>query len=28
VGVCRGGVGVYPGSNFVHVDSRGYDANW
>jgi hypothetical protein len=26
--VFRGGVGVYPGSNFVHVDSRGYDANW
>ena len=27
-GVFRGGVGVYPGSGFVHVDTRGYEANW
>jgi hypothetical protein len=24
--VFRGGIGVYP--SFVHVDTRGYDANW
>lgn len=24
----RGGVGVYPKSNFVHLDCRGHDANW
>lgn len=23
-----GGIGVYPGQNFVHVDVRGYNANW
>jgi uncharacterized protein YcbK (DUF882 family) len=27
-GVFRGGIGVYPGKGFVHVDTRGYDANW
>jgi hypothetical protein len=24
----HGGIGVYPKSNFVHVDCRGHDANW
>lgn len=24
----RGGVGVYPRSGFVHVDTRGHDADW
>lgn len=27
-GVFKGGVGVYPSGGFVHVDTRGYDANW
>ena len=27
-GVFRGGIGVYPGKGFVHVDTRGYNANW
>ena len=27
-GVFRGGIGVYPRSGFVHVDTRGYEANW
>jgi Zn-dependent metalloprotease len=26
--VFRGGIGVYPSSNFVHVDTRGFDADW
>jgi uncharacterized protein YcbK (DUF882 family) len=28
LGVFRGGIGVYPGKGFVHVDTRGYEANW
>jgi N-acetylmuramoyl-L-alanine amidase len=24
----RGGIGIYRGSNFVHLDTRGTDANW
>ena len=24
----RGGIGVYPGSGFIHVDNRGYKADW
>ena len=27
-GIFRGGIGVYPRSGFVHVDTRGYEANW
>jgi N-acetylmuramoyl-L-alanine amidase len=23
-----GGIGVYPSSNFVHIDTRGTEANW
>ena len=23
-----GGIGIYPSSGFVHIDTRGYDANW
>lgn len=23
-----GGIGIYPGRNFVHIDTRGYDADW
>jgi uncharacterized protein YcbK (DUF882 family) len=24
----RGGIGVYPRSGFVHIDTRGHDADW
>lgn len=24
----RGGIGLYVKSNFIHIDSRGYDADW
>jgi uncharacterized protein YcbK (DUF882 family) len=24
----RGGVGIYPRSGFVHIDTRGHDADW
>jgi uncharacterized protein YcbK (DUF882 family) len=24
----RGGIGLYPKSNFIHIDTRGYDADW
>lgn len=27
-GVFTGGIGVYPGKGFVHVDTRGYVADW
>lgn len=26
--IFSGGIGVYPTNGFVHVDTRGYDANW
>ena len=26
--IFRGGIGIYQSNNFVHVDTRGYDANW
>lgn len=24
----RGGIGYYPNSNFIHIDTRGRNANW
>jgi uncharacterized protein YcbK (DUF882 family) len=27
-GVFRGGIGVYPTTGFVHVDTRGVNADW
>jgi hypothetical protein len=27
-GAFKGGIGVYPAKGFVHVDTRGHDADW